>query len=86
MSQLSLFTAEKKPVERRSNPAFVRKHLTRLVRTARDAVRMPWSEGEAQSWENQFPELAKSLEPEEGAALVAAFAAELRRLRSAMED
>jgi len=82
MSQLSLFDAAKKPEEPRSpNLDFIRKNLKRLLRTARDAEIMPWSEGEAQSWERRFPEIAALLGPEEGPALEAAFRAELERLR-----
>ena len=84
MSQLSLFDAARKPEEPRPpNLDFIRKNLKRLLRTARDAEVMPWSEGEAQSWERRFPEIAALLGPEEGPALEAAFRAELERLRKA---
>ena len=43
---------------------------------------MPWSEGETESWEKLFPQLAASLPAEEAAELVAEFDVELRRLRS----
>ena len=84
MSQLSLFDAATKPEEPRPpNLDFIRKNLKRLLRTARDAEVMPWSEDEAQSWERRFPEIAALLGPEEGPALAAAFRAELERLRQA---
>ena len=84
MSQLSLFDAAGKPEEPRApNLDFIRKNLKRLLRTARDAEIMPWSEGEAQSWERRFPEIAALLGPKEGPALEAAFRVELERLRKA---
>ena len=44
---------------------------------------MPWSEGETESWERLFPELAASLPSEEAEALMSEFSSELARLRSA---
>lgn len=84
MSQLSLFDAEKQPAEPRPpNLDFIRKNLKRILRIAERAEVMPWSEGEAESWERRFPEVAALLGPEEGPALEAAFKAELERLRKA---
>lgn len=62
--------------------AYVRKSLYRLLRIARDAEIMPWSEPETASWEKQFPQLAVLLPPEEAEGLVAAFSTELARLRA----
>lgn len=82
MSQLSLFAPHKKDVEQRPpNVDYIRKNLMRLLRTARKAEVMPWSEGEARSWEQRFPELAALLGPEEGTDILTAFTIELERLR-----
>lgn len=84
MSQLNLFDSPKPaPEQRPPNTAFIRKHLNRLLRLARDAERLPWSEARAKSWEKQFPELAALLPREEGEAMRAAFEAEMKRLRAA---
>jgi hypothetical protein len=84
MSQLPLFAPETKEVERPPpNVDYIRKNLLRLLRTAQRAEVMPWSAGEAKSWEERFPELTALLGPEEGAAMLAAFRAELERLRKA---
>jgi hypothetical protein len=81
MSQLNLFQPEAPPVARRpANPAFMRKHLNRLVNMARRAERLPWSVPEAQSWARRFPELTKSLPEDEARTLIEAFTAELARL------
>lgn len=83
MSQLPLFRPEPGDLsQRRSDPAYIRKSLHRLLRLAREAQIMPWSEGETESWEKLFPELAASLPAEEGAALISEFTIELERLRS----
>lgn len=84
MSQLPLFAPKTNEVERRPPDLdYIRKNLTRLLRTAQRAEIMPWSEGEAKSWEERFPELTALLEPEEGETMLAAFRAELERLRKA---
>jgi hypothetical protein len=83
MTQLPLFRSERsEPAERPADIAYIRKSLNRLLRLARDAQILPWSEGEAQSWEKLFPELAASLPAEEAEALTSAFRSELARLRS----
>jgi hypothetical protein len=82
MSQLNLFKPERAvPEPRPSNPAFVRKHLNRVLNLARAAERMPWNPSEAENWAELFPRLTQSLPPDEGQALREAFAAELARLR-----
>jgi hypothetical protein len=84
MSQLPLFAPVQKEVEvRPPDRDFIRKNLLRLLRTAQRAEVMPWSEGEAKSWEDRFPELTALLGPEEGDAMLAAFRTELERLRKA---
>lgn len=82
MVQLNLFEAERPiPPPTPSNPAFVRKHLVRLLNIAREARWMPWPKPDAESWEVRFPRLAALLPPEEGEPMARAFAAELARLR-----
>ncbi|MDX5332139.1 MAG: hypothetical protein LPK04_13170 [Caulobacteraceae bacterium] len=81
MTQLNLFqTKPPEPAPRPADPAFVRKHLLRLVNLARAAERLPWSPAETESWVRLFPQLTTSLPPEEGRALQDAFDAELKRL------
>ncbi|MES0199001.1 hypothetical protein [Mesorhizobium sp. M0011] len=83
MNQLSLFDTELAVTEPRvPNAAYIRKHLNRILRLARQAERLPWSKAETESWEKLFPELAQLLPGEEGEALRAAFAAELERLKA----
>jgi hypothetical protein len=82
--QLPLFPPKAaEPTHGSADTAYIRKSLLRLLRLAREAQIMPWSEGEAQSWETRFPELAASLPAEEAEALMSEFRSELARLRSA---
>ncbi len=84
MSQLPLFRSERaEPEQRPPDLAYIRKSLNRLLRLAREAEIMPWSEGEAESWEKLFPKLASSLPAEEAETLASEFRSELDRLRSA---
>jgi len=84
MSHLPLFRpASPEPVRRPPDLAYVRKSLNRLLRLAREAQIMPWSDGETKSWEKLFPELAASLPAEEAEELTSEFRAELARLRAA---
>lgn len=84
MNQLKLFRPER--AERSQNgssdPAYVRKSLQRLLRIAREAQIMPWSDAETQSWEKLFPELAACLPADEADGLTSNFKSELVRLRS----
>jgi hypothetical protein len=83
MNQLPLFGAERAETEQRPpDLGYIRKSLNRLLRLARDAQIMPWSEAETESWEKLFPELASSLPVEEAEPLTSAFRSELARLRS----
>ena len=80
MSQLPLFRRD--PAEtRQPDLAHIRKSLNRLLRLAREAQIMPWSEAETASWEKLFPELAASLPAEEAETLTIEFKTELTRLR-----
>jgi hypothetical protein len=92
--QLPLFRPKAgEPTHRPPDTAYIRKNLNRLLRLAREAQILPWSEPEAhqvgeriallQSWEKLFPELAASLPPEEAETLTSEFRSELARQRSA---
>jgi hypothetical protein len=83
MNQLPLFGAARAETEQRPpDLGYIRKSLNRLLRLARDAQIMPWSDAETESWEKLFPELASSLPIEEAEPLTSAFRSELTRLRS----
>jgi hypothetical protein len=83
MSRLPLFRGTRgEATPGPSDPAYIRKSLIRLLRLAREAQIMPWSESETESWEKLFPALAASLPAEEAAELIAEFKTELERLRS----
>ena len=69
-------------MQRPPDLAYIRKSLNRLLRLAREAQIMPWSEAETESWENLFPQLAASLPFEEAEPLTSAFRSQLARLRS----
>ena len=84
MSQLPLLRPRHtEPAQRPPDLAYIRKSLTRLLRLAREAQIMPWSESETKSWEKLFPELAASLPAEEAEELMSECRTELARLRSA---
>jgi hypothetical protein len=84
MSQLPLFRPKHaEPEQRPPDLAYIRKSLSRLLRLAREAQIMPWSEGETESWEKLFPQLAASLPAEEAETLTTEFKSELARLRAA---
>jgi hypothetical protein len=84
MNQLKLFRSERPELSPgcQSDPAYIRKSLNRLLRIAREAQIMPWTDADTESWEKLFPQLAASLPPEEAEVLAAAFKSELLRLRS----
>ena len=83
ISQLPLFPRPRTESEQRPpDLAYIRKSLNRLLRLAREAEILPWSESEAESWEKLFPELAASLPAEEAETLNSEFKGELTRLRS----
>jgi hypothetical protein len=82
VSQLPLFRTERAEPERRPpDVAYIRKSLNRLLRLARNAQIMPWSESETRSWEKLFPQLAASLPAEEAEEMISEFQSELARLR-----
>ncbi|MFT4275461.1 MAG: hypothetical protein QM576_03800 [Rhodopseudomonas sp.] len=82
MTQLPLFDERVKTTPRSPDVSYIRRSLGRLLRLAREAEILPWSEAETASWEKLFPQLAASLPADEGEALIAEFQGELARLRS----
>ena len=84
INQLKLFRSERpQPLPgRTSDPVYIRKSLSKLLRIAREAQIMPWSDAETESWEKLFPELAASLPANEAELLTSEFTSELTRLRS----
>jgi hypothetical protein len=83
MSQLPLFRQDRPaPGPRPADLAYIRKSLNRLLRIAREAQIMPWSDLESQSCEKLFLELAASLPAKEAETLTSDFTSELTRLRS----
>ena len=84
MTQLKLFEPEHVMApEPPPDLVNIRKSLNRLLRLAREAEILPWSEPDAASWEKLFPQLAALLPAEEGAPMVSAFNRDLARLRAA---
>jgi len=82
--QPNLFDAKvSKPVRLPPDLDFVRKHLHRLLRVARNAEVLPWGPAETESWEKFVPELTGLLPPKEGRELLNEFKSELARLRAA---
>jgi len=78
MSQLHLFRPRRSvPESRPLDPAFIRKHLARVLRLVASAQFMPWQPGEARSWIERFPKLAQNLPAEETAELVEMFDREI---------
>jgi hypothetical protein len=84
MNQLKLFRSERSEESsgRSSDPSYIRKSLNRLLRVAREAQILPWSEAETESWGKLFPDLAASLPAEEASELTSEFTTELARLRA----
>jgi len=65
------------------DPAVVRRRLNTLLKTARSAKIMPWSERDVRMWQTVFPNMAKWLPDEEAAQLRFEFAQEIERLKRA---
>jgi hypothetical protein len=85
MSQLHLFRAARSaPESLPLEPAFIRKHLMRVLRLVTAAEFMPWQPAEARSWIERFPRLAQdNLPAEEAAEMVEMFQREIARLEQA---
>lgn len=82
MSQLSLFDSPAPATPRPIDLGIIRRHLMRTLSIAQQADILPWGEGETASWETRFPEYAALLPSPEGEELLAAFRAEIARLRA----
>ena len=85
MSQLHLFRgAPSVPESPPPDPAFIRKHLMRILRLVEAAEFLPWQPAEARSWIERFPKLARdNLPAEEAAEMVEMFQREIARLEQA---
>ncbi|MGH6826462.1 hypothetical protein [Methyloceanibacter sp.] len=85
MSQLHLFrTRPSVPESLPLDPAFIRKHLMRVLRLVTGAQFMPWQPAEARLWIERFPKLAQSnLPAEEAAEMMEMFQREIARLEQA---
>jgi len=85
MNQLHLFRAGSSvPESLPSDPAFIRKHLIRILRLVTAAEFMPWPPTDARVWIERFPKLAENnLPAEEAAGLVETFEREIVRLEQA---
>ena len=85
MSQMHLFRATPSmPESVPPDPAFIRKHLMRVLRLLTAAEFMPWPPTEARSWIERFPKLAENnLPTEEAAGMVEMFEREIARLEQA---
>jgi hypothetical protein len=64
-------------------PEAIRRRLTALLDTARQATVMPWPERDARMWQTVFPQMANWLPDEEAKQLRFAFAREIERLEAA---
>jgi hypothetical protein len=65
------------------DPEAVRRRLQFLLKKARAAERMPWSERDARMWQTVFPNMAKWLPEDEANQLRFEFAQEMERLSTA---
>lgn len=66
-----------------TDPAFARKHMNWLLRTAERAESLPWTPAKTQMWETLFHQVSVALPPDEAQDLCEAFTKELIRLRAA---
>jgi hypothetical protein len=82
MSQMHLFRATPSiPESVPPDPAFIRKHLIRVLRLVTAAEFMPWQAAEARSWIERFPKLAHdNLPAAEATAMVEMFDRQIARL------
>ena len=65
------------------DPEDVRRRLNALLKKARSAEKMPWSERDARMWQTVFPNMAKWLPDDEANQLRFEFAQEMERLKKA---
>ena len=66
------------------DPEKIRRRLNGVVRKARNAKTMPWSEREVQMWLTVFPNMAKWLPDAEAEQLRLEFLKEMERLNEAV--
>jgi hypothetical protein len=81
MDQPSLFDYNKEPPA----PQPVDLHRVRVtlagnMRLLRNAITLPWSELNAEYWEERFPKLCALLPEEEGAPILAEFKEQMKRV------
>lgn len=79
MSQPDLFGATPQPLPR-PDPEAVRKRMRDLLRTLREAEVMPLTDKELRFWRTVAPQTTRWLAPDERAAILAEFEAQLDRL------
>jgi hypothetical protein len=79
MSQPDLFGSVAQPLPR-PDPEAVRRRMRELLRTLREAEVMPLTDKELRFWRTVAPQTTRWLEPEERAAMLAEFDAQVRRL------
>lgn len=79
MSQPDLFGSTPQPLPQ-PDPEAVRRRMQNLLRTLREAEVMPLTEKELRFWRTVTPQTTRWLEPEERAAVLAEFDAQLERL------
>lgn len=79
MSQLDLFGATPQPLPQ-PNPESVRRRMRDLLRTLREAEVMPLTDKELRFWRTVAPQTTRWLAPDERAAILAEFEAQLDRL------
>lgn len=79
MSQPDLFGATPQPLPQ-PNPESVRQRMRDLLRTLREAEVMPLTDKELRFWRTVAPQTTRWLAPDERAAILAEFEAQLDRL------
>jgi len=80
-TQHDMFGQPQGSLEMPMTAAEITAELTRKLDELRGAAAMPWDQREVLRNTVMFPELAARLPDDEGSAIVAAFDAEMRRLR-----
>lgn len=84
MEQLDLFSGKAwdQKIPQTPEPEMVKKQMQDVLAQLHEADTMPWAPPLLRSWKIVFPNMARWLDPEEGAMLVADFEKELARLES----
>jgi len=81
MSQPDLFGATPQPLPQ-PDPAAVRVRMQALLRTLREADAMPLTDKELRFWRTVAPPTTRWLDPDERAAILSEFDAQIERLTS----